>query len=246
TGHLDPERGAAVVESIAEGCVQAGCALIGGETAEMPGLYHGDDFDLAGFAIGAVDRSALLPKPCGAGDRLIGLPASGAHSNGYSLIRRVVADAGLAWDDQAPFSGADGGAASLGSALLTPTKIYIQAVLPLIRMGQISALAHITGGGLTENLPRVLGDGVSAEIDLTAFQLPGVFRWLSDTAGIAEAEMLRTFNCGVGMVLVVAEEHVAAVQEALIAAGESPIALGALVPHTPGVEAVQYRGSLFG
>ncbi|MEX2520387.1 MAG: phosphoribosylformylglycinamidine cyclo-ligase, partial [Paracoccaceae bacterium] len=192
TGALDVNEGAAIVNGIATGCGMAGCALIGGETAEMPGLYAKGDFDLAGFSVGAMERGAALPREMAPGDVLIGLPASGVHSNGFSLVRKVVERAGLGWDAPAPF--AEG---PLGAAFLTPTRIYVPGALAAIRAGA-AALAHITGGGLTENLPRVLPKGIGAEVDLGSWPLPPVFRWLMAEAGIGAEEMLKTFNCGVG------------------------------------------------
>ena len=198
TGRLDVPAAAETVAGIARACREANCALIGGETAEMPGLYQPGDFDLAGFAVGAAERDAILPKPCQPGDVLIGLASSGPHSNGYSLIRRIVADAGLGWEDAAPFA-----AAPLGEALLEPTRLYVTAALSLLRRGGALAFAHITGGGLPGNLPRVLPRGCGAEIDLGAIPALPVFGWLAKTGGVAPAEMLRTFNCGVGFVAVV-------------------------------------------
>jgi phosphoribosylformylglycinamidine cyclo-ligase len=233
-GKLDVEIARRVVAGIAEGCRMAGCALIGGETAEMPGMYHGDDYDLAGFAVGAVERSEILPRPTvTAGDVLIGLASSGVHSNGYSLVRRLVANEGLAWDAAAPFDAA----VSLAEALLTPTRIYVRPLLAAIRAtggsgegGAIKALSHITGGGLSENLPRVMPDGVGPRVDLSAIRVPPVFGWLQRVAGLDEAEMLRTFNCGVGMVVVVDEARADDVISALAAAGEKPFVLGAVGP----------------
>lgn len=226
TGKLDPARGADIVSGIAEGCRQSGCALIGGETAEMPGMYAGDDFDLAGFVVGAAERGALLPRhdAMAEGDVLIGLASSGPHSNGYSLIRRVADHAGLSFDAPAPFDPSK----SLGEALLTPTRIYVKALMPLIRAGQIKGLAHITGGGITENTPRMLPGHLSFEVDYAAFARPDVFAWLQEAGGIAEAEMRRTFNCGVGMIAAVAPGDADAVCEALKAAGESASVIGAL------------------
>lgn len=238
TGALDPAAGAKIVEGVAAGCKEAGCALLGGETAEMPGMYQGGDFDLAGFAVGAVERGAVLPRPASAGDVLIGLAASGPHSNGYSLIRRIVADQGLAWDAPAPFAPD----AALGPALLTPTRIYVRSVLPALRAHPVRALAHITGGGLTENLPRVLGADLTAEIRLD-WTPPPVFAWLSRVAGVAEREMLRTFNCGVGLVLVAPEDAAEAVIQALSEAGESAWPIGRLIPREGA--AVTYQGALF-
>ncbi|MCE7029070.1 phosphoribosylformylglycinamidine cyclo-ligase [Jiella avicenniae] len=235
TGHLDPAEGAAVVKGIAEGCRIAGCALLGGETAEMPGLYAKGDYDLAGFAVGAAERGGLLPQTelLAAGDVILGLASSGVHSNGYSLVRRIVETSGLSYDDPAPFE--DG--RSLGEALLEPTRIYVKPLLQAIRGGAgIKALAHITGGGFPENIPRVLPDHLAAEIDLSALALPPVFSWLQRTGGIATPEMLRTFNCGVGMIVVVAEADAASVAAMLQSAGESLVSLGRLVPrHGEGV-----------
>jgi phosphoribosylformylglycinamidine cyclo-ligase len=250
-GKLDVQVARAVVAGIAEGCRQAGCALIGGETAEMPGMYAGEDYDLAGFAVGAVERGAVLPRgDIAVGDELIGLPSSGVHSNGFSLVRRLVADAGLAWDGPAPFDKAR----PLAEALLEPTRIYVKPVLAAIRgTGAVKAVAHITGGGLTENVPRVLPDGVGAHIDVGAWWAPPVFGWLGEAGALDEAEMLRTFNCGIGMVVVSAGDGAAAVMRALEAAGERPVRIGALEPGR-GVksqakgkgeaEAVRYTGRL--
>jgi phosphoribosylformylglycinamidine cyclo-ligase len=218
----------AVVAGIAEGCRQAGCALIGGETAEMPGMYAGGDYDLAGFAVGAVERGQLLPRAdIAVGDVLIGLSSSGVHSNGYSLVRRLVAAAGLAWDAPAPFNAAR----PLAEVLLEPTRIYVKAALRAIRdTGAVKAMAHITGGGLSENVPRVLPDGIAAHIDLSAWKAPAVFGWLMQAGALDEAEMLRTFNCGVGLVIVAAREGADAVMRALEAAGETPVRIGELEP----------------
>jgi phosphoribosylformylglycinamidine cyclo-ligase len=250
-GKLDVEVARVVVAGIAEGCRQAGCALIGGETAEMPGMYADGDYDLAGFAVGAVGRGAVLPRgDMAAGDVLIGLPSSGVHSNGYSLVRRLVADAGLAWDAPAPFDPAR----PLAEALLEPTRIYVRPVLAAIReTGAVKAVAHITGGGLSENVPRLLPDGIAAHIDLGTWSPPPVFRWLSEAGALDEPEMLRTFNCGLGLVLVAARESADAVVRALQGAGETPLRIGELEPGR-GVksqakgkgeaEAVRYSGSL--
>jgi len=237
TGKLSVDEAARVIEGIAEGCRQAGAALIGGETAEMPGMYAAGDFDLAGFAVGAMERGDALPLPTRPGDVLLGLASSGVHSNGYSLVRRIVADSGLGWDAPCPF-----GEDSLGAALLAPTRIYVKPVLAAIRAGGVRAVAHITGGGLTENLPRVLGVDTLAEIDLAAWALPPVFRWLVDRAGLAEAEALKTFNCGIGMILVVAPEAAETVTATLAEAGETVVPIGALVEGSG--PAVCYRGSL--
>jgi len=240
TGKLDPAAGAKIVAGVAEGCRQAGAALIGGETAEMPGMYHGQDFDLAGFAVGAVERDGVLPRAdIGAGDVLLALASSGVHSNGFSLVRKLVADAGLGWDDPAPFDNAN----SLGRALLTPTRIYVKPLLAAIRAtGAVKAMAHITGGGLSENVPRVLPEGVAARIDLDCLAVPPVFRWLTEIGSMEEAELLRTFNCGAGMVVVVPADAADAVTAALTAAGETVAAIGSIGERTG--EPVVYDGKL--
>lgn len=235
TGALDVAHAATVVEGIADGCVRSGAALIGGETAEMPGMYAAGDFDLAGFAVGAMERGTALPSDVKAGDILIGLGSDGLHSNGFSLVRKVVELSGLGWDGPCPWS--DG---TLGEALLTPTRLYVMPALEAIRAGGVHALAHITGGGLTENLPRVLPEGHGAEIDLGTWELPPVFRWLAEQGGIAEGEMLKTFNSGIGMVLVVdkssAPDQIALLQKA----GETVAILGTVTES----EGVSYTGSL--
>ena len=204
TAKLDVEAAAEVVTGIADGCAIAGCALIGGETAEMPGMYHGDDFDLAGFAVGAMERGAALPAGVAAGDVLIGLPATGIHSNGYSLVRKIMGIEGLGWDDTAPWSPRG---ETVGAQLLTPTAIYVQDVLWAIGQGGVTGVSHITGGGLTENVPRMLPEGLGVEIDQTLFHVPEIFMWLMKAGGIMTEEMLRTFNCGLGMVLSVREDR---------------------------------------
>ena len=237
TGKLDLGVAETVIGSIAKGCKEAGCALIGGETAEMPGFYAPGDYDLAGFAVGAVERSGVLPRDdIEAGNVILGLPSSGVHSNGFSLVRRVVKASGLALNDAAPFAWD----MKLGEALLTPTRIYVRQILEAIRgTGAIKALAHITGGGLTENIPRVLPSDLAAEIDLGAFALPPVFEWLMAEARLDQSEMLRTFNCGIGMVLVVARDDVARVRQHL---GEDGMAIGAIVKRGSG-DAVRYKAS---
>ena len=207
TGKLETEQAARIIEGIAEGCVQSGCALIGGETAEMPGMYEAGDFDLAGFSVGAMERGADLPVDVAEGDVLLGLASSGVHSNGYSLVRKLVEISGLGWGDDCPW-----GEGTLGAALLAPTRLYVKQSLAAVRAGGVHALAHITGGGLTENLPRVLPDDLGAEINLDAWDLPPVFQWLAKTGGMAEAEMLKTFNCGVGMILSVAADQADAIE----------------------------------
>jgi len=235
TGRLEVDQAASIIEGIAAACAACGCALVGGETAEMPGLYHGGDFDLAGFAVGALERGADLPRGVAAGDVLLGIRSSGVHSNGYSLVRRVAGRAGLGWDDPAPFA-----ATSLGAALLEPTRLYVRPALAAIRAGGVRALAHVTGGGITENLPRVLPAGLGAEVDLGAWGLPAVFGWLRTAAALDEAEMLRTFNCGIGMIAVVAPERAGALAEVLRAAGEEVAVIGQVRPGA----GVTYRGRL--
>jgi phosphoribosylformylglycinamidine cyclo-ligase len=240
TGKLSPEVGVAIVRGIADGCRQAGCALIGGETAEMPGLYARGDYDLAGFAVGAAERGTLLPKAVKAGDVLIGLPSSGVHSNGFSLVRRIVERSGLAWDAPAPF--AEG--RNLAEALLEPTRIYVKALLAVLRAGEgINALCHITGGGFPDNIPRVLPDGIGVRLDLDAIPVPPVFGWLARTGGVAETEMLRTFNCGIGMIVVAEAGQADAVMQRLAQAGENPVRIGETIAHTGG-EPVRTAGSL--
>jgi phosphoribosylformylglycinamidine cyclo-ligase len=231
TGKLTPEVGVAIVKGIADGCIQAGCALVGGETAEMPGLYARGDYDLAGFAVGAAERGTLLPKDVAAGDVLIGLASSGVHSNGFSLVRRIVDASGLAWDAPAPFAPGR----SLGEALLDPTRIYVKPLLAAMRAGAgIKALAHITGGGFPDNIPRVLPDGVGVRLDLDAIPVPPVFGWLARTGGVAEAEMLRTFNCGIGMIVVASADLADSVMANLRAAGEDPVRIGETIAHETG------------
>ena len=240
-GRLEPEVGAAVVAGVAEGCREAGCALIGGETAEMPGLYQPGDYDLAGFAVGAAERNALLPRQdVAAGDVLIGLASSGVHSNGYSLVRRIVEKSRLRWRDEAPFAPGR----ELGAALITPTRIYVRSCLAALReTGAVKALAHITGGGFPDNIPRVLPKGIGAELDLAQVSALPVFRWLAAVGRVAEAEMLRTFNCGIGMVAVVASADAEAVSAVLVRAGETTIRLGEVVAAENGAR-VRTRGRL--
>ena len=224
TGRLDLDVAERVIESIARGCRMAGCALIGGETAEMPDMYREDDYDLAGFAVGAVERAEILPsKDVGPGDVLLGLGSSGVQSNGSSLVRRLVREAGLDWNDDAPFQPGT----SVARALLEPTRIYVKPILEVMRsMGGIKAMAHITGGGFIENMPRVLPDLCVAEIDLYACAVPPVFKWLATVGHISEAEMLRTFNCGIGMVLVVDAEKAHDISMEFRAKGETCVTLG--------------------
>ncbi|MDY6960535.1 MAG: phosphoribosylformylglycinamidine cyclo-ligase [Pseudomonadota bacterium] len=242
TGKLDPDQGAAIVQGIAAGCRQAGCALIGGETAEMPGMYAGGDYDLAGFAVGAAERGQLLPVgDIAEGDLILGLTSSGVHSNGYSLVRKIVAVSRLQWDDAAPFAEGK----TLGEALLTPTRIYVKPLLKAIRdTGAVKALAHITGGGFPENIPRVLPENLAAEIDLDSIPVPPVFSWLAKTGGVEAKEMLRTFNCGIGMIAVVAPENVQAVTDILTAEGEVVVPLGRMVARPEGGAGTIYQGTL--
>ena len=235
TGKLDTDTAARVIEGIAEGCVRSGCALIGGETAEMPGMYPAGDFDLAGFAVGAMERGTALPEGVAAGDILLALASDGVHSNGYSLVRKLVELSGLGWDADCPW-----GEGSLGEVLLTPTRLYVKSLLEAIRAGGVHALAHITGGGLTENLPRVLPEGCGATIDLDAWDLPGVFQWMREVGGIEAGEMLKTFNCGIGMIVVVDAAEADALTRVLAAAGETVYRLGTV---TEGA-GVSYEGTL--
>ncbi|WP_374347682.1 phosphoribosylformylglycinamidine cyclo-ligase [Phenylobacterium sp.] len=226
TGKLNVDEVARVVAGIAEGCSLAGCALVGGETAEMPGMYKEGDYDLAGFSVGAVERGAVLPRlgDQAEGDLIIGLGSSGPHSNGYSLVRRIVERSGLGWDAPAPFAQGK----TLAQALMAPTRIYIKSVLPQIKAGRIKGCAHITGGGLIENPPRAIADGLEAEFDWNAWPLPPVFAWLQEQGGVADHELRRTFNCGVGLILIVAPEDAPDVLEGLLAAGEDAFVCGQL------------------
>ncbi len=226
TGRLDVDMAESVIAGIAEGCRQSDCALIGGETAEMPGMYEGDDFDLAGFVVGAAERGALLPleDEMEEGDVLIGLASSGPHSNGYSLIRKIVEVSGLAWDAPAPF----GPSKTMAEALLAPTRIYVKTIVPLIKTGKIKGLAHITGGGITDNVPRMLPDHLSPKIDFTAWPRPAVFKWLQETGNVQEAELRRAFNCGIGMVICCAPTHADELVSALNDSGEQAYIIGNL------------------
>jgi phosphoribosylformylglycinamidine cyclo-ligase len=220
TGRLQVAQATRVIAGIAEGCRQAGCALVGGETAEMPGMYHGDDYDLAGFAVGAAERDRLLPAGVAAGDTVLGLASSGVHSNGFSLVRRIVAGGNAGWGGPAPFAAGQ----TLAQALLAPTRIYVKPLLALHAAGLLRAAAHITGGGLPDNLPRVLPPGLAAVLDGATWPVPPVFAWLARTGGVAPAELLRVFNCGIGMALVVSDA--AAATALLEAEGERVFAIG--------------------
>ena len=248
---LKVDDAARVIEGIARACKESGCALIGGETAEMPGLYAKGDFDLAGFSVGAVERGHVLPRTAemAAGDVLIGVASSGVHSNGYSLVRKVVERSGLSWEAGAPFAPGR----ALGEALLTPTRLYVKSALEAMRVGGVKGFAHITGGGITENLPRALPEGLDAEVDLDCWTPPPVFAWLAQSAGIAAPEMLRTFNCGIGLVAVVAEKFSGHVIEAFQQSGDKAMRIGKLVPGAfdgasaadgAGEAKVVYRGAL--
>jgi len=233
-GKLDIDVARSVIAGIAEGCLQAGCALIGGETAEMPGMYEGDDYDLAGFSVGAVERDAVLPrKDITAGDAVIGLPSSGPHSNGYSLIRKIVELSGLAYDAPAPFADGQG----LGQALLTPTQIYVKQLLTALKSSDgIKGLAHITGGGFTENLPRVVPDHLGFEIDLGNIAVPAVFGWLAENGKLERDEMLKTFNCGIGMAVIVEADKTGEILALL----DGSVVMGKIVAQA----GVHYRGEL--
>lgn len=241
TGRLEPGTAQDVIAGISEGCIRAGAALIGGETAEMPGMYDDGEYDLAGFSVGAVERGKVLPRAdIAAGDVILGLASDGVHSNGFSLVRKLVEASGLGYGDAAPFDAES----TLGEALLTPTRIYVKPLLAALKAtGGIKGLAHITGGGLTENIPRVLPDSVDALIDLDRLAPPPVFDWLAKTGRIAESEMLLTFNCGIGMAVVTAAEDAEQVADILTREGERVIRIGEIVPGE-GAATVRYNGAL--
>ena len=240
TGKLDVAEATKVVEGIAEGCRQAGAALIGGETAEMPGMYSNKDYDLAGFSVGAVERDGILPSnDIAEGDILLGLSSSGVHSNGFSLVRKITELAGISWNDPAPFNEN----MSIAKAFLEPTRIYVKPLLAAIReTSSVKAMAHITGGGFTENIPRVLPEGIGARLDLSQISPPAVFGWLSKTGGVAQSEMLRTFNCGIGMVVVTSPEKADEVEAILEANGERVVRMGELIKDDK--NEVTYEGTL--
>jgi phosphoribosylformylglycinamidine cyclo-ligase len=240
-GKLDPEAAAASVAGIAEGCRESGCALIGGETAEMPGLYKDGDYDLAGFAVGAAERGTLLPRPdIEAGDAVIGMASTGVHSNGFSLVRRIVESSGLSFEAPAPFSPV----MTLGGALLIPTRLYVKSCLRAISAsGAVKGLAHITGGGFTDNIPRVLPKHLGVGIDLPRLPVLPVFKWLAEQGGIAELELLRTFNCGIGMIAIVRPDAIEEVSDILTENGESVTVLGEVI-HAKGDHRVVYNGHL--
>ena len=241
TGKLDVKAAAEVIAGIADGCRQAGCALIGGETAEMPGMYTGDDYDLAGFAVGAAERKKLLPRDVKPGDVILGLASSGPHSNGYSLVRKLVAMSGLGYGSPAPFDRK----LKLGDALLAPTRIYVKPILKAMKQTDaVKALAHITGGGFIENIPRVLPKATVAEIDLDAVPYTPVFDWLQSVGGVSEREMLRTFNCGIGMIVVAAAKDAKKVAASLKRSGETVVALGTIRKRKGMEEQVALKGAL--
>jgi len=235
TGRLETDHAVRIIQGIATGCEQSGCALIGGETAEMPGMYQAGDFDLAGFAVGAMERGSALPADVAEGDVLLGLASDGVHSNGYSLVRKLIEVSGLNWADDCPFA-----TGTLGAALLAPTRLYVKSALSAINLGGVNALAHITGGGLTENIPRVLPDGMGVQIDLDSWDLPPVFQWLAATGGMQSSELLKTFNCGIGMVLAVSADRADALSRQLTAEGEKVSVLGCVTAGS----SVVYKGSL--
>ena len=235
TGRLETDHAVRIIQGIATGCEQSGCALIGGETAEMPGMYQAGDFDLAGFAVGAMERGSALPADVAEGDVLLGLASDGVHSNGYSLVRKLVEVSGLNWADDCPFA-----TGTLGAALLAPTRLYVKPALSAINLGGVNALAHITGGGLTENIPRVLPDGMGVQIDLDSWDLPPVFQWLAATGGMQSSELLKTFNCGIGMVLAVSADRADALSRQLTAEGEKVSVLGCVTAGS----SVVYKGGL--
>lgn len=228
SGKLSPRVAGSVISGIAEGCRQAGCALIGGETAEMPGMYAENDYDLAGFTVGAVERGDVLTgADVAIGDVVLGVASDGVHANGFSLVRRVVEREGLAYDADAPFAPG----CPLGEALLTPTRIYVKSCLDAVRTGSVRALAHITGGGLTENVPRVLPDHAAAALDAACWDRPAVFDWLAEAGGVDPMEMHRTFNCGVGMVVIVAPDAAVDITKLLRTAGETVFQIGEITPR---------------
>ena len=235
TGKLKLENAENIIGGIARGCEVAGCALIGGETAEMPRMYHGEDFDLAGFSVGAIERGQELPLPTNIGDIIIGLSSNGIHSNGYSLVRKIVEKCGLQWSDEAPFENKN-----LGDALLTPTKLYVKQCLELKNIEGVKAFAHITGGGLTENILRALVEGQGIKVDLSTWNLPPVFKWLSSAGGVSQNEMLKTFNCGIGMSVICSKEASDAVFSLLERNGESPTLIGEVTDTNK----VHYSGNL--
>jgi len=240
TGKLDVAAARSIIAGIADGCKQAGCALVGGETAEMPGMYAKGDYDLAGFAVGAVERDqALTGADVKQGDVILGIASSGVHSNGFSLVRKIVEQAGIGWTEPCPFETRK----SLGEAMMTPTRIYVKSVLAAIKSGGVKALAHITGGGLVDNVPRVLPDALQADIDGASWKLPPVFAWLMKQGGVPLDDMIRTFNCGIGMIAVVAPDAEARVTKVLRDHGETIHRIGSIVPRAAGAEGCVVRNT---
>jgi phosphoribosylformylglycinamidine cyclo-ligase len=240
TGRLDVAAARAIIAGIADGCKQAGCALVGGETAEMPGMYAKGDYDLAGFAVGAVERDqALTGADVKEGDVVLGLSSTGVHSNGFSLVRKIVEQSGLGWTETCPFEQRK----SVGEALMTPTRIYVKSALAAIKAGGVKGFAHITGGGLVDNVPRVLPDALQADIDGASWKLPAVFHWLMKTGGVPLGDMVRTFNCGIGMVAIVAPDAEARVTQVLKDHGETVHRIGAIVPRAEGAEGCVVRNT---
>jgi len=235
TGKLEVKEASKVINGIAEGCRQANTALIGGETAEMPGMYDGKDFDLAGFSVGAMERGETLPRNVKSGDVLIGLPSSGIHSNGYSLVRKIIENSGHSWNDDCPF-----GEGTLANHLLEPTRIYVKSAVTAIKTGKLNALAHITGGGLTENLPRALPEGLGANINLDSWSRLPIFNWLIKEAGLESSEALKTFNCGIGMIAICSENDLIEVISALKTEDCSPVVIGEIINGN----GVNYSGTL--
>ncbi len=235
TGKLELDQATRIIQGIAKGCELSGCALIGGETAEMPGMYPAGDFDLAGFAVGAMERGNEIPTNITQDDVILGIASDGVHSNGFSLVRHIVEKSGLSWDSKCPWD-----AGTLGANLLAPTRLYVTQTLPLVKTAQIKGLAHITGGGLTENIPRVLSDGQGAHIDLNAWKLPGVFKWLSEQGNMEQAELLKTFNAGIGMIAICSPDDAPFATKALQDAGEQVFQIGSIVAG----QGVQYSGTL--
>ncbi|MDB4016463.1 phosphoribosylformylglycinamidine cyclo-ligase [Amylibacter sp.] len=235
TGKLEVNEASKVINGIAEGCRQANTALIGGETAEMPGMYDGKDFDLAGFSVGAMERGETLPRNVSSGDVLIGLPSSGIHSNGYSLVRKIIENSGYSWNDDCPF-----GEGTLANHLLEPTRIYVKSAVTAIKTGKLKALAHITGGGLTENLPRALPKGLGASINLDSWSRLPIFNWLIKEAGLENSEALKTFNCGIGMIAICSENDLIEVISALKSKDCSPVVIGKIINGN----GVNYSGTL--
>ena len=235
TGKLNLENAENIIEGIAKGCELAGCSLIGGETAEMPQMYQGNDFDLAGFSVGALERGQELPRPTDVGDIIIGLSSNGIHSNGYSLVRKIVENTGLQWSDNAPFEDK-----ILGDALLMPTKLYVKQCLELKNIEGVKAFAHVTGGGLTENILRALIDGQGIKIDLSSWDLPSIFKWLAISGNVSENEMLKTFNCGIGMTVICSEHCKDEVFSLLVKNGENPTIIG----EVTNTNKVHYFGDL--